>query len=159
MSAMMQRFRVAAAFAAFVAVLPTESHAAPCSGSLKVTSTAVAFGNYNAAAAPTTANGSITVSCPGAAGTMPPFTIDLSTGGSGTYTPRRMTSGVPQLFYNLYTTSGYTTIWGDGTGGTSNVASAGGTNSEVFTVYGRIPSGQFVTPGIYTDTITATVTF
>jgi len=29
----------------------------------------------------------------------------------------------------------------------------------LLTVYGQIPGGQFVTPGAYVDTITATVTY
>jgi spore coat protein U-like protein len=155
-----RRIRLPAAVVVAAFMLPGLGHAAPCSGSLKITATAVAFGNYNAAASPTTANGTVTVSCPGAAGTLPAYTVSLSTGGAGSYTPRAMTSGVPQLQYNLYTTAGYATVWGDGTGATAIVAGGNaGNNSETLTVYGRIPSAQYVTPGAYTDTITATVTF
>jgi spore coat protein U-like protein len=70
------------------------------------------------------------------------------------------------LNYNLYTTSGDTTVWGDGTGSTLTVAGTGagmGTPQAVAqTVYGQIPdnaANQAVSPDTFADTITATVTY
>lgn len=149
-----------AALVALATLQPQEAFAAVCNN-VRVSATNVAFGNYNpGSVSDDTATGTIVVRCQGSPfNTLPAFTIDLSTGGSGTYTARRMLLGLSQLLYNLYTTSGYTTIWGNGTGSTANVSSAGGANTMNFTVYGRIPTGQFVTAGNYTDTITVTVTY
>lgn len=87
------------------------------------------------------------------------YSISLSTGSSGTYNPRRMASGSSNLPYQLYLDPGRTTVWTDAARAGSPVSSPvvpnGGSNSH--TVYGQISSGQFVTPGTYTDTITATV--
>jgi len=63
------------------------------------------------------------------------------------------------LAYNLYLDSTRLTIWGDGTGGTGTFSGMG-TGSDVgTTVYGRIPAGQNVAVGTYSDLITVTVTF
>lgn len=122
----------------------------------------MSFGNYDASSpTATTVNATITVACQNPANDLNPFTIDLSKGSSSTYTPRTLTSGANTLNYNIYTTSGFTVIWGDGTGGTSQVTynGAGNPNSLNYTAYGRVPAGQYVTPGSYADTITVTVTY
>ena len=149
-----------AALVALATLQPQEAFAAVCNN-VRVSATNVAFGNYNpGSVSDDTATGTIVVRCQGSPfNTLPAFTINLSTGGSATYTPRRMLLGLSQLLYNLYTTAGYTTIWGNGTGSTGNISSSGGANTMNFTVYGRIPTGQFVTAGNYTDTITVTVTY
>lgn len=95
-----------------------------------------------------------------------PYTIALSAGGAGGFSPRKMTNTGPyadQLNYNLYTTNAYAAIWGDGTGGTSTVAGAGAgllaaaaINSSVF---GRLFTGQDMAAGTYSDTITVTVSY
>jgi spore coat protein U-like protein len=154
-----RRLRLSALLA-LVTLLPHDALAAVC-GTVRVNATNVGFGNYNPGSpSDDTATGTIVVRCQGSPfNTLPAFTVDLSTGGAGSYTPRRMLLGLSQLFYNLYTSAGYTTIWGDGTGGSGNIASAGGVNTQNFTVYGRIPTGQFVAAGNYSDTITVTVTY
>lgn len=90
-----------------------------------------------------------------------PYTLKLSAGlGSGaTFDTRRMTSGTDTLDYSLYTDAGRTTVWGDGTGGSSTVASTGTGVVQTFTVYGRIPSSASATIGTYVDTITITATY
>lgn len=133
----------------------------------------VDFGTYD----PTSATaldgqGSVTVTCTG--GNNLPVTIGLGTGGAGTYTPRRMVSGAETLNYNLYTSIGRTTIFGNGgsfptvtctVGATSTDClgsnPAGGTRVAVRTIYGRIPALQNVTGvgGGFTDNVTVTVTF
>lgn len=84
------------------------------------------------------------------------FTVSLSTGSSGTYSQRRMTSGTAFLGYNLYVSALRTIVWGDGitTGTVSTVD-----NNVDLPVYGRIPGLQNVPPGAYSDTIIVTVTF
>ena len=133
---------------------PNTSHAASC----QVSATAVRFGNYDPlSAVPRNRVGHLTVNCHGA-GT---FVAALSTGRSGSYTPRYMLSGTStdQLDYSLYTNVARTTIWGDGTGGTQTVSQAFNNNRTRLAVYAQVPAQQNVTPGTYTDNITATVTF
>ena len=140
------------------------AQAAPkCNGGgnpAQVTATDLNFGNYNAASpSATTANATVTVSCVDNGRELPSFTVALSTGGSGTYAPRRLSSGANTLNYNIFTTGAYTSVWGNGAGGSVIVSDTGGVNSLSFTAYGRIPAGQYVAAGSYADTITVTVTY
>lgn len=136
------------------------------------TATSVVFGTYNQLnAAPTDSTGQITVACtlvPKAEAANIGYTISLSTGLSGTMTSRTMLSGPNFLVYNLYTTSGYAQIWGNGLNGSAVVTgsmklgrSAGSsyTDTRIHTVYGRIPPMQDVLPGAYADAIVVTVTY
>ncbi|MDE2069775.1 MAG: spore coat protein U domain-containing protein [Gammaproteobacteria bacterium] len=132
--------------------------------SCTISSTAVNFGNYNPLnVASVTGTSTLTFQCPsGVPRSGITYTISLSS-GSGTYVQRTLTSGGNVLNYNLYTDSTLTTVWGDGSSGSTTVsttvsrpqARAGVTN----TVYGNIPAQQDMIPGSYTDTITVTVTF
>ncbi len=84
------------------------------------------------------------------------YTIALSP-GNGSYAPRVMKSGVHSLTYNLYTDATRTTIWGDGTGGTGVVS--GNAIIANHTIYGRVPAGQNVNVGSYSDSLIVTITF
>ena len=76
-----------------------------------------------------------------------------------------MLSGTNKLNYNLFYDAAYTQIRGDGTGGSTTggasftLTKADPTQSTTSTIYGRIPSGQDVAAGSYTDTIIVTVTY
>jgi spore coat protein U-like protein len=71
---------------------------------------------------------------------------------------RRLSNGTGGfLNYNLYQDSSATLIWGN-TSGTGVVINDSGTGVTK-TVYGKIPSGQNVPAGSYTDTVVATITF
>lgn len=89
--------------------------------------------------------------------------IGISTGGSGSFNPRRMSAGAKTLNYNLYTDLGRTTIWGDGSPGTSRVSGGQlllvGSSVQRFPVYGRIPALQDKAPDIYNDVVTVTVNY
>jgi spore coat protein U-like protein len=61
--------------------------------------------------------------------------------------------------YNLYTTVGNTNIWGDGTGGTVTVSGIGLGINQANTVFGTMPAAQSAATAVYSDTITATITF
>ncbi|MGR9085693.1 MAG: Csu type fimbrial protein [Gammaproteobacteria bacterium] len=93
------------------------------------------------------------------------YTILLSTGASGSYAPRAMSDGSGHtLDYNLYTDANRVTpVWGDGTGGTGTVSGIFGiglfSRNRDHDVYGRIPAGQNVNVGNYSDTITVTVNY
>jgi spore coat protein U domain-containing protein, fimbrial subunit CupE1/2/3/6 len=134
------------------------SHAATCTASTNNFN----FGNYdvmNTVATTVTGANLISVSCTGGKGTM---TVDLSTGVSGNYFPRTMiyASNANILAYNLYTTAGLTTVWGNGTGGTGNIVQTFKNKSTTtFDVYGQITAQQNVVAGAYSDSITVTVSF
>lgn len=123
--------------------------------SCSVSTVAVAFGAYNPRNSTATDGvGSITVSCSG--GTPGAMSASSSTGQSGTYSARTMKAGSFVLNYNLYTNSTHTTVWGNGSTGTS-VRSITGVGT--YTVWGRIPALQNVGAGSYSDTISVTLTF
>jgi spore coat protein U-like protein len=62
------------------------------------------------------------------------------------------------LNYAMFSNSTRTTNWGQ-TVGTDTVTGTGNGAAQALTVYGQVTAGQFVAPGAYTDTITATVTY
>jgi spore coat protein U-like protein len=98
--------------------------------------------------------GTISVNCP--SGTS--YTLSLSS-GFGTYAARTMTSGTNILGYNLFLDPTRLTIWGDGSAGTGTASGVGTGTSTDTPVYGRIPAGQNVSVGNYSDVLTVTVTF
>ncbi len=140
--------------------------AAPCAlapaAACTISSAGVAFGAYNPqATGHDNSTGTVSVAC--APSVMAPI-VALSTGVSGTYANRTLIGGAFTLNYNLYSNSGRTTVWGDGTGGSVTVTLSGGSVSGGVrnfsrTIYGRIPRLQNVGAGSYSDTITLTVTF
>lgn len=119
----------------------------------------LSFGAYNVFDT-VAATSSATLTVDSCSNGKPTYTAALSTGTSNTYASRLMTliGGADTLQYNLYTTSAHTNVWGNGTGGTSTIV-GNGTNSSTRTIYGRIPAGQDVSAGSYTDTITITISF
>jgi spore coat protein U-like protein len=125
-----------------------------------VTVTDVAFGTYNVfATAPLDSTGTISFQCnPGAAGST--VLVTLSTGNSGNFSQRQMLSGANRLEYNLYLDPTRTTVWGDGSGGSSSFTvdlPASGWSTITQSVYGRAAAGQDAASGIYSDTITVTM--
>ncbi|HEY0113985.1 MAG TPA: spore coat U domain-containing protein [Allosphingosinicella sp.] len=115
----------------------------------------VNFGAYDPRSATAAdGTGSVTLNCPKNTKTA---SVSISTGGSGSYAQRRMTSGSSVLNYNLHTNASRTTIWGNGSGGTATITVGDG--STTLPIYGRIPTRQNVRAGTYSDTTTITVTF
>lgn len=68
-----------------------------------------------------------------------------------------MLKGSEPLNYNLYLDSARTTIWGNGTSGTSFITTSPAVANNDLTVYGRTLLGQNVSAGIYSDSVTVTV--
>jgi spore coat protein U-like protein len=90
-----------------------------------------------------------------------PYNVGLNAGNAtgATVTNRSMTGPAAALLgYKLFSNSGLTTNWGN-TVGTNTLAATGTGAVQSLTVYGQIPPGEYVRPGSYTDTITATVTY
>jgi spore coat protein U domain-containing protein, fimbrial subunit CupE1/2/3/6 len=128
-----------------------------------VAATNVAFGNYTPTVSPVSANGTVSVSCT----KNTTFTVSLNQGttAGGTVAQRLMTDGAGDtLQYNIYTTSGFATVWGDGTGTsvTQGAAGTGMSTPVLFTTFGQLPdsaANQAVPPGTYTDTVTVSVAY
>ena len=120
--------------------------------------TPVAFGVYSPfSVVPADTAGTLRVTCVTAAAG---YTVLLSAGGAGSYSPRRLSGSGYALSYNLYTDPLRTTVWGDGSGGTASVTGALALPGAIdHTVYGRVPAGQNVGAGAYADTITVTINF
>jgi spore coat protein U-like protein len=127
--------------------------------SCTISATSVNFGNYNVFnGTPLDSTGTITYRCNAQAANV---TVALTRGASATYNPRLMFKGVEVLGYNLYRNAARTNIWGDGTSGTAIYSRANPpNNSNVnLTVYGRLPAGQDVSAGTFSDTVTAVINF
>lgn len=71
---------------------------------------------------------------------------------------RFLASGPPQLGYLVFRDSARTQNWGIGADALEFVSS-GGKDGQSLTVFGRIPPGQEVPAGVYSDVLTATVDF
>lgn len=85
------------------------------------------------------------------------LTFALDGGSSGNVNARQMRNGASILNYQLYRNPPRTAIWGLGADAQVHLQ-LGGQSGSV-TVYGRIPGGQVVPEGTYTDTVNVTLTF
>jgi spore coat protein U-like protein len=96
-----------------------------------------------------------------------PFQIALDGGASGNVASRQMSAaGLPaeKLSYQLYSNPTRTTMWGDGSSGSSVTGTGGGfLTVRSFTIYGRVPdspANQAAAPRTdYRDVVTITVTY
>lgn len=122
------------------------------------------FGSYNVFSPnPTDSTGTLTLNCEDVARA----DLKLSASStSGTFNPRRMkrSGGNDFLDYNIFIDAGRTVIFGDGTGGTQTIrvhkppgTPAKAPWSSQVNIYARIPPGQDVSIGSYSDSLTLTV--
>lgn len=123
-----------------------------------------AFGNYKARnAAPTETRGNIAVTCRGPVGLRVGYAILLSNSTAGTTANRNMHTATHTLSYTLYADPARSQVWGDGNAGTSTVTDGYVLSAIAVTrnypVYGRLPAGQDVGPGSYTDSVTVTLNY
>ena len=134
--------------------------AAPA-GACTISVTSVAFGSYNPQSpANDDSAGNIALDCP--ANVQSPV-VAIEAGLSGSIAARAMRNGSFQLNYNLYSDATRLILWGNGVVG-STITLSGGQISQgdrLFsrTIYGRIPPGQNVGAGTYSDTLVVTVIF
>jgi spore coat protein U-like protein len=154
--------------ACFTACLLAAPAMAAVTVNCTVSASSIAFGIYNPLnAAATTSTGNLLLTCTGTGTGSVSVTmaVSFSTGLSGTYATRKMFSGPNALNYNLYWSTQYSQVMGDGSGGSyAGTAGpftviAGGGVPVTGTMYGRIPSLQDVLPGSYVDTLLVTVTY
>ena len=152
-------------FAWAACLLAARSQAIGIVQSCNVSATAVNFGVYNPlSGTPDDVTGTVTTSCQVLlASLFVSWTVALSPGGSGNYGSRHMTQATSSLSYNLYTDASHTSVWGDGSAGTTllsnNVSLIVGFNTVNNTVYGRLFAGQDKPAGSYSDVITVTITY
>ena len=120
-----------------------------------ISATNLAFGTYTGVQIAATST--ISITCTNTS----PYNVGLNPGTApgATVTTRKMTGpGGALLAYALYQDAGHTINWGQ-TVGTDTEAGTGNGSAQALTVNGLLTAGQFVTPGSYVDTITATVTY
>lgn len=151
-----------AASSAGVGLSVTASVTAKC---LVSSTTVVAFGAYDpvvtnaSGGSDLDGTGSVGVKCTPGNGT----SISLDSGANASGNQRRMQgptgSSSAFLNYNLFSDSARTTAWGNGSNGASSFAITAASNAaeRTFTVYGRVPKGQDVNVGSFTDTVQVTV--
>lgn len=120
-----------------------------------ISSTSLAFGVYTGVQLDSTST--LTVTCTNTT----PYNVGINAGTApaATVTTRKMTGPTAGLLsYALFQDTGRTINWGT-TVSTDTTAGTGSGVAQPLTVYGRIAASQFVAPGAYTDTVTATITF
>jgi spore coat protein U-like protein len=132
-----------------------------------ITSTSnIAFGAYDPAQTHFTtaldANGSVNVRC--TRGTAALVTLGEGNQAAATSTCaaplRQMTDGgTGRLRYDIYQDATRATPWGCDTTNDQGFTAAASNVATTLTTYGRIPAGQDVAAGNFTDTVTVTVTF
>jgi spore coat protein U-like protein len=117
----------------------------------------ISFGSTGVLSTALVATGAVTAQCTLADS----YSIALNAGASASLTDRQMilAGGSAVTHYQLYTSSSYSAIWGDGTLGTSTVAGTGNGSNQTYVVYAQVPAQATPSPGAYADTITATVTY
>ena len=138
------------------------THGTGASAACLAIAPSLAFGPYDGlSGAATTTSANVVVTCDQAPA--PVVTIAIGPSGvSGGFAPRRMghIGSSDTLAYNLYTDAAATSIWGDGSGGTATRSQRVQKNQPwAATIYGRIPPGQDVAAGSYSDVLTITVNF
>ena len=146
---------IAAAALAMSALGVGRSDAATCN----VESTSVAFGTYNVfATAPVESTGAVLLNCNGGAKNV---RVSISRGQSGSYAPRALRRATESLGYNLFLDASRSTVWGDGTGGSSAylVGNPPNNKNTDITIYGRIFAGQDISAGAYSDSVAVTIDF
>ncbi|HWT13601.1 MAG TPA: spore coat U domain-containing protein [Allosphingosinicella sp.] len=132
---------------------------APINGSVSptcsVSAGTLAFGTYVSSAA-RLGTATVTVNCSNGA----PYQVSLAAGQNPSGTTRRMAGpGGSYLSYQLYSNSGRTLAWGDGTALGARVNGTGSGGAQSRTVYGRIPAGQSANAGSYSDSVIVTVEY
>lgn len=123
-----------------------------------VTATALAFGTVDPLSSQTDASSTVTVKC--TKNTTYSVGLDAGTTSGATVANRLLANSGDTMQYNLYTTSGYATVWGDTAGTWQTGTGAGMGTGNPLTVYGRVAGGQQnLAVGSFSDTVTVTVTY
>ncbi len=151
----MRMGRIAVLAAVILCAVAWEAGAETCT----VGTTSLQFGIYDVFdSSPTDSTATIAINCQGNSRDV---RVSISRGSAPTFGSRRMWKGSERLFFNLYRDAARTAVWGDGTGGSQVEIIDHIRNNETYpvTVYGRVPAGQDVSAGSYTDSVTVTIDF
>jgi spore coat protein U-like protein len=167
-NALKSSLSVAALGSLALALTPAAANAATATTTFQVTANVqanctiqaapLAFGTYTGALKNQISN--LTVQCTNTS----PYDIglDAGTASGATTSTRKMSGSGPaagqSLSYAIFQDGGNSINWGNVVG-TDTVKGTGDGSTQTVAVYGQIPAGQFVAPGAYADTITATVTY
>jgi len=133
---------------------PASAYAVHCD----VSATIFSFPAYDPLAlASSDSSGEVIVQCdPGQ-----PFQIKLDAGlyARGNFSVREMRSADTQtpLQYNLFLDPSYSQIWGDGGGASLFYRGIGSIVPFKVPLYGRVPAGQRVSAGQYSDSVVVTI--
>lgn len=93
--------------------------------------------------------------CPGAS----QVRIELSRGASGSFR-RSMRVRDSVMQYNLYLDANHSRVWGDGSNGTAVYSGRpSGNGAERVHIFGRVPPGQKLRAGEYTDQLVLTLLY
>lgn len=113
------------------------------------------FGAYDPlSAVPDDAVGSASVWC-----TSSPSQLEFAMDSLQSDGTRRIYSGANYLTYNIYSDVARTLVIGSGSNGTQTYKRSNPGQISTTYFYGRIPAGQDVPAGTYTDTVVITVNF
>ena len=172
--AIVRRFAVVSV-ALSLAMLPGSAEAATSTAALTVQITITAscnigtstlnFGsNAGTALLAGNINASTTVSVTCTTGT--PYSIGMDNGANASGSQRRMISSGNFVSYNLYTDAGHANAWTTAASSTTCTSAnscalgTGNGTAQSTSIYGVVPSvATAPTPGVYTDTVTMTVTY
>lgn len=137
-----------------------------CATSCSLAAGNVAFGVYDVFSLVNDSTGALLVTCSRAGGA-PNSTLAIAIGpsaSSGLIANRRMQTGggADFLAYNLFRDATRTAVWGNTAGVDTFVQTItvpnNGSVQVSATIFGRIPAGQDVRMGIYSDTVMVTIT-
>ena len=150
---------------ALTASLNAATSSAPIEVTAEVVSNCViatsnlAFGQYDPLAGNSTqhldAAANVTMVCTRATSAA----LSLDSGRNSNGATRTLAGSSQRVSYQLYRDSGRTQEWGGGAAGSLQFVSEGVHKPQQVTLYGRIPPGQEVPSGIYSDVVMATVDF
>ncbi|MDB5707226.1 MAG: hypothetical protein JWN66_4342 [Sphingomonas bacterium] len=124
-----------------------------------VSTTPVSFGNVDVTSGSAVlGTGGVSVTCTN--GTAWSAAADAGQAVGATPATRQMTDGTNLLNYSLYTDTGRTTLWGDGTAASAAITDTGTGAAQPQTIFARVPAGQNALPaGNYADLVVVTVTY
>lgn len=119
----------------------------------------LAFGNYDPTAnSALQTSTTVTLTC--TPGTSYDIGMNAGAGSGATVSLRQLTNSSNTIGYQLFRDSGYSQNWGNTVGtDTLHGTSSGTLLTNTVTVYGQMPAGEAAVIGVYSDTVTMTVTY
>jgi spore coat protein U-like protein len=120
----------------------------------QITATNIDFGIYTGAALDSV--GTLSITCTRTT----PYYVNLGDGMNrdGNYLPRAASASGDLLSYTMFQDAARSHRWGN-TYNFDGVAGTGTGALQSLTVYGRVLADQTAAPGVYTDTVIATITY